>query len=175
MAINFLRGVSIKHRQNLFYQQFRMICHARRTYSCPQKAVEFDYGAEGGTRTHTSLSAPEILSLLRLPFRHLGKVICVFRHLEAPGGIEPPHRGFADRCVTSSPRRPYVVCRKESPARVRICAHSGLRPLNKSFLHRFCSFHHGADLCPLLLQEFINAPPIFLTEIKFEANTRSSL
>lgn len=35
-------------------------------------------------------------------------------HLEAPGGIEPPHRGFADRCVTSSPRRPYVIYYKES-------------------------------------------------------------
>lgn len=40
---------------------------------------------------------PRILSPVRIPFRHLG--------MEVRAGIEPAHRGFADRSVTTSPPR----------------------------------------------------------------------
>ena len=32
------------------------------------------FGAGGGTRTHTTFYGPRILSPVRLPFRHTGKV-----------------------------------------------------------------------------------------------------
>ena len=36
-------------------------------------------GADGGTRTHTSLSRKRILSPLRLPFRHIGGASADFK------------------------------------------------------------------------------------------------
>ena len=36
-----------------------------------------------------------ILSPVRLPFRHIGKI------LEVPPGFEPGNKGFADLCLTS--------------------------------------------------------------------------
>ena len=44
-----------------------------------------------------------ILSPLRKPFRHSGKI------LEAQKGFEPLHSGFADRRVASSPLR-LITC-----------------------------------------------------------------
>ena len=47
---------------------------------------------------------PRILSPVRIPFRHLG--------MEVQMGIEPMHRGFADRSVTTSPlhQLQYNLC-----------------------------------------------------------------
>src|SRR5688572_12829698 len=48
----------------------------------------FSEGADGGTRTHTSISRKRILSPLRLPFRHIGGCGATLAH-----GVRRP-RGF---------------------------------------------------------------------------------
>ena len=53
-------------------------------------------GAEGGTRTHTPLLVTDFKSVAStIPPPRLWDLMFIF-HMEAPGGIEPPNRGFAD-------------------------------------------------------------------------------
>ena len=73
------------------------------------------FGAEGGIRTHTGFYSQGILSPQCLPFHHLG--------LEAPVGIEPTYKGFADPCLTIWLRRringPKALAQPRPPVRGR--------------------------------------------------------
>ncbi len=66
---------------------------------------------EWDSNPHAAITQQEILSLWRLPFRHLGKhsYSTPFFMREARAGIEPAHNGFADRRVTISPSGRWLI------------------------------------------------------------------
>ena len=72
--------------------------------------VELRRCTEGRTRTGTSLSELRILSPVRLPIPPPRQVqfpaqLPKTEYLEAPGGFEPSHKGFADLSLTTWVRR----------------------------------------------------------------------